>query len=62
MKIDLADSSKEPSLKELNCIMLEVAEEARMNQKLAAASIEKAIKLHLAELKKNTRFKLKNLL
>ena len=52
MKIDLADSSKEPSLKELNCIMLEVAEEARMNQQLAAASIEKAIKLHLAELKK----------
>ena len=52
MKIDLADSSKEPSLKELNSIMLEVAEEARMNQKLAAASIEKAIKLHLAELKK----------
>jgi hypothetical protein len=48
MKIDLADSSKEPSLKELNSIMLEVAEEARVNQKLAAQSIEKAIKLHLA--------------
>jgi hypothetical protein len=48
MKIDLADSSKEPSLKELNSIMLEVAEEALMNQKLATESIEKAIKIHLA--------------
>jgi hypothetical protein len=57
MKIDLSDSGKEPSLKELNSIMLEVAEEAKMNQKMAAQSIEKAIKLHLAELKKNTRFK-----
>jgi hypothetical protein len=38
MKIDLADSSKEPSLKELNSIMLEVAEEALMNKKLATES------------------------
>jgi hypothetical protein len=57
MKIDFADSTKEPSLSNLNLIMHEVAEEALHHQKLAAECIEKAIQFHLISLKKKYKLK-----
>jgi hypothetical protein len=52
MKINLADSTREPSLISLHQIMLEVAEDARNEQKRNVSIIEKAIQLQLAKLKK----------
>lgn len=52
MKINLADSTREPSLISLHQIMLEVAEDARNEQKRNFSIIEKAIQLQLAKLKK----------
>ena len=57
MKINLTDSSKDPSLKSLHQIVLEVAEDAREEQKQIVLSIEKAIQLQLAEMQKEYRFK-----
>jgi hypothetical protein len=57
MKINLADSSKDPSLKSLHQIMLEVAEDAREEQKQIVLSIEKAIQLQLVKMQKEYRFK-----
>ena len=56
MKINLADSTREPSLISLHQIMREVAEDARNEQKKNVSIIEKAIKLHLAKLKKEYNF------
>ena len=56
MKINLADSTREPSLISLHQIMREVAEDARNEQKKNVSIIEKAIKLHLAKLKKAYNF------
>lgn len=52
MKTDFANSNKEPRMKNLIMIMFEVAEEAKMNQKIADQSIEKAMKFHLAEIER----------
>ena len=57
MKINLADSTKEPSLKSLNTIMLEVAKDALVEQKKIALSIENAIQLQLAKVKSEYSFK-----
>jgi hypothetical protein len=57
MKINLTDSSKDPSLKSLHQIMLEVAEDAREEQKQIVLSIEKVIQLQLAKMQKEYRFK-----
>jgi hypothetical protein len=57
MKINLADSTKEPSLKNLNKIMLEVAKDALVEQKKIALSIENAIQLQLAKVKSEYSFK-----
>ncbi len=57
MKINLADSSKDPSLKSLHQIMLELAEDAREEQKQIVLSIEKAIQMQLAKMQKEYRFK-----
>jgi hypothetical protein len=57
MKINLTDSSKDPSLKSLHQIMLEVAEDAREEQKQIVLGIEKAIQLQLAKMQKEYRFK-----
>lgn len=56
MKINFADSTKEPSLQQLGSIMNEVAEESLIQKKMAAESIEKAIQHHLKELKKKYKF------
>jgi hypothetical protein len=57
MKINLTDSSKDPSLKSLHQIVLEVAEDAREEQKQIVLGIEKAIQLQLAKMQKEYRFK-----
>lgn len=57
MKINLADSTKEPSLKNLNKIMLEVAKDALVEQKKISLSIENAIQLQLAKVKSEYSFK-----
>lgn len=57
MKINLADSTKEPSLKNLNKIMLEVAKDALVEQKKITLSIENAIQLQLAKVKSEYSFK-----
>ncbi len=57
MKIYLADSSKDPSLKSLRQIMLEGAEVAREEQKQIVLSIEKAIQMQLEKMQKEYRFK-----
>jgi len=57
MKINLADSSKDPSLKSLHQIMLELAEDAREEQKQIVLSIEKDIQMQLAKMQKEYRFK-----
>ena len=57
MKINLTDSSKDPSLKSLLQNMLEVAEDACEEQKQIVLSIEKAIQLQLAKMQKEYRFK-----
>jgi len=56
MKINFADSSKEPSLQKLGLIMQEVAEESLIQKRIAAENIEKAIQFHLKQLKKKYRF------
>jgi hypothetical protein len=57
MKVNLADSTREPSLKSLQQIMLEVAEDAREEEKKIISSIEKAIKIQLALVKGEYHFK-----
>jgi hypothetical protein len=57
MKMNLSDSTKDPSLKNLHQIMLEVAEDAREEQKKIVLSIEKAIQTQLAIMQKEYRFK-----
>ena len=56
MKINLADSTREPSLISLHQIMREVAEDARNEQNKNVSIIEKAIQFHLAKLKKAYNF------
>ena len=52
MKVNLADSSKDPSLKNLHQLMLEVATDAKIEHQQIIASIENSIKEHLAKLQK----------
>ena len=56
MKINFADSTKDPSLQKLGLIMHEVAEESLVQKKMAAESIEKAIQDHIKLLKKKYKF------
>jgi hypothetical protein len=57
MKINLTDSTKEPSLKSLRQIMLEVAEDAREEQKHVDLIIKNTIQEQLAKIQKEYRFK-----
>ncbi len=57
MKINLTDSTKEPSLKSLRQIMLEVAEDAREEQIQVDLIIKKTIQQQLAKIQKEYRFK-----
>jgi hypothetical protein len=57
MKINLTDSTKEPSLKSLRKIMLEVAEDAREEQKQVDLIIKKTIQQQLVNIQKEYRFK-----
>jgi hypothetical protein len=57
MKIDFADSKKEPTLKSLNLIMREVAEDAKNEQLSSSKLINDAIQLHMAALKRKYKFK-----
>jgi hypothetical protein len=58
MKINLTDSTKEPSLKSLRKIMLEVAEDAREEQKQVDLIIKKTIQQQLVNIQKEYRFKM----
>ncbi len=57
MKINLTDSTKEPSLKSLRQIMLEVAEDARKEQKQVDLIMKKNIQQQLVKMQKEYRFK-----
>ncbi len=57
MKINLTDSTKEPSLKSLRQIMLEVAEDAREEQKQVDLIMKKTIQQELVKMQKEYRFK-----
>lgn len=57
MKINLTDSTKEPSLKSLRQIMVEVAEDAREEQIQVDLIIKKTIQQQLAKIQKEYRFK-----
>jgi hypothetical protein len=57
MKINFADSTREPSLKSLHQIMLEVAIDAREEQKKIASDIQQAIQLQLIKVKREFQFK-----
>jgi hypothetical protein len=57
MKINLTDNTKEPSLKSLRKIMLEVAEDAREEQKQVDLIIKKTIQQELVKMQKEYRFK-----
>lgn len=57
MKINLADSTREPSLKSLHQIMQEVAMDALEEQKKITLNIEKSIQLQLIKAKREFRFK-----
>jgi hypothetical protein len=52
MKINLADSTKEPSLKNLRQIMLEVASDAKEEQKKVEIILKKAIQAQMAKILK----------
>lgn len=57
MKVNLADSSKDPSLKNLNQLMLEVATDAKIEQQQIIVRIENSIKEQLVKLQKEFRSK-----
>jgi hypothetical protein len=57
MKINLADSTREPSLKSLHQIMQEVAMDALEEQKKITLNIEKSIQLQLIKAKREFQFK-----
>jgi len=57
MKVNLADSSKEPSLKILHQLMLEVATDAKIEHQQIIVRIENSIKEQLAKLQKEFRSK-----
>ena len=57
MKINLADSTREPSLKSLHQIMQEVAMDALEEQKKITLNIEESIQLQLIKAKREFQFK-----
>jgi hypothetical protein len=57
MKVNLADSSKEPSLKNLHQLMLEVATDAKIEHQQIIVHIENSIKEQLAKLQNEFRSK-----
>ncbi len=57
MKINFANSSKEPTLKCLNQIMKEVAEEAKEQKEFATRTILEAIEREFALVKSKVAFK-----
>ena len=57
MKVNLADSSKDPSLKNLNQLMLEVATDAKIEHQQIIVRIENSIKEQLVKLQKEFRSK-----
>jgi len=57
MKVNFADSSKEPSLKNLHQLMLEVATDAKIEHQQIIVRIENSIKEQLAKLQKEFRSK-----
>jgi hypothetical protein len=57
MKINFADSTREPSLKSLHQIMQEVAMDALEEQKKITLNIEKSIQLQLIKAKREFQFK-----
>lgn len=57
MKVNLADSTREPSLKNLHQLMLEVAIDAKIEHQQIIMNLEKSIKDQLAKMQKDFRSK-----
>jgi hypothetical protein len=57
MKVNLADSSKDPSLKNLHQLMVEVATDAKIGHQQIIVRIENSIKEQLVKLQKEFRSK-----